>query len=237
MKQHAPQPREAASPIQRPSESEVDLRVVTDADWARLCQLVKLPPEAREELEKVITGHKLRRCRRPPNPSQLRHSLMRVGEDAQRLAMSIGDLSGRAKLLIEMVRQKEAIENRYLGLVEAVAGTGEFSGSGFLWEIVEKITLLQGCAASAAAAKISLESRTTPTFLFILGVDKLLFDFSGKRVERPSEKNLEKVGSSYSFVCEVCKIAGIETGIDDAVKDVIKMRIGKARKASSKKGA
>jgi hypothetical protein len=126
-----------------------------------------------------------------------------------------------------------------LGLVEALAGTGEFppvdlgagfiQGSGFLTEILEKITLLEGYAAAAATAKLFLESKTSSTFAFIRGIDELLFKRCQKRVQRPSEKDMIKGGSTYLFVREVCKIAGIETGIDDAIKTVTKM-IGKAKR-------
>jgi hypothetical protein len=110
----------------RHSEPEANSRVVTEADWERLCGLIKLPPEAREELENTITSYKMLTRGLPPAPSKLRPSLRRVAEDAGRLAASLHDLSTRAKLIINMFRQGKTVENWNLGLVEALAGTGEF---------------------------------------------------------------------------------------------------------------
>jgi hypothetical protein len=235
-------------PQASPSEPEANRRIVTDADWERLCRLIKLPPEAREELENTIISYKMLRGGLPPAPAKLRPSLRRVAEDAGRLATSLRDLSGRGKLIINMVREGETLENWNLGLVETLAGNGEFppvdpglsiaglnssKASGFLTEILEKITLLEGYAAAAAAAKLFVESKTSSTFAFIRNIDALLFKHCEKRVQRPSEKEIIKGGSTYPFVREVCELAGIETGVDDAIKAVTKM-IGKRRRIVEK---
>jgi hypothetical protein len=212
-----------------PLRSEVNSRAITDADWARLCRCVELPPTARKDLETIIQNHGAPwRHWRPPNRSDLRSSLLKVAGDARRLATSIGQLSSRAKVIINLIHEDHPVEN--LRLFETLVG----SESGFLREIVEKITLLEQCANNGAAAKRSLESKTIPTFLFVLDVDELLLKHVGKGVARPSEKSLLKKGSTYPFVCEVCKIAGIKAGIDDALKRMIKM---KANASSGKKRA
>ena len=84
------------------------------------------------------------------HPSKLKSSLKNVAEDARRFATSLGELSGRAQLIINLVREKQTVE--HLWLLEAVAGTGEFrpfdpglnseefissKGSGFLSEILD----------------------------------------------------------------------------------------------------
>jgi hypothetical protein len=232
MKRHRPMPIRSSS-----SEPEVNLNAVTDADWERLCRLINLPSEAREELETIITGYQTHRSGAPPIPSKLISSLRKVAGDAQRLAGSLGELSGDAELIINMTREKAAVENWNLGLLKAVVGTGEFptfdlglntrgftssKGSGFLTEIREKVTGLAEYAAAGAAAKISLESETVLTFAFIVAIDKLLFKHLQKRVQRPSEKGIVKEGSTYRFICAVCELAGIRSGIDDAIKAVIK---------------
>ena len=149
----------------RSPNPRANLSAVIDADWERLCRLINLPPEAREDLETIITTYQRNRRGAPPIPSKLKSSLKNVAEDARRLATSLGELSGRAQLIINLVREKQTVE--HLWLLEAVAGTGEFrpfdpglnseefissKGSGFLSEILERVTRLEEYAASAAAA-------------------------------------------------------------------------------------
>jgi hypothetical protein len=216
------------------ASEEANSLAITDADWESLQKsLGNPPPEVREELEGIIARSKMLRRGAPPIPSNLKASLTKVAEDAQRLATSIGELPGRAKLIINLVRQGETIENRNLGLVEALGGTLELppfesefissEASGFLWEIQENVKLLGEVCARAAAAEIPLESKAIAAFLFVKDIDGLLRKHWGKGVTRSIKR-----GHNH-FVYEACKIAGIHAGIDDAIKTVTKTLVKNPR--------